>query len=968
MVGVGSRRSRSRRLVGRDAVLVRLESLVEESAAAHQPVTVLIEGPAGIGKTRVLDELTARLGERADVLVGHCVALGVQTLPFAPLVDLLGELVRREGAAAVRRWAGPAADELGRLAPALSGELAPLDSGASSSTRLYQALASLFRALADRRPLVLVLEDMHWADRSTRELVALLARQQHADIVLVVSVRTDESPVPPGLAGYLAELVRRTDHRVVIQPLTREEQARQVSDILGVPPRTQLLDQIYARAEGNPFFAEELLALGVDDQLPSTVRDLLLARLESLPPATRQVLRTACLVGREVPFPLLEAVVDVKDERLEVALREAVEAHVLQPDGNILVFRHALLQEAIAASLLPSEAARAHRRLAETLTRSPELAGRRYGGVAGRLARHWDAAGESAQALVASVAAGREASNALAFAESLDHYQRALELIQVVPDAERLLDIPRARLLRWIAEVAHLAAHPDQATALIREAIECVDPDDEHLRGWLHERLGRYLWMSGDGQGALVAYQQAVDLVPAEPATRARAAVLSGLSQILMLADRNAESEERARQAIAVAQQIPDGRSIEGHARCNLGVDLAMTGRVEEGIAELRTAIRIADEELDDVDENARALVNLGTALWVAGRVSEAAEVALESVRVGDELGLRRRKGVWCRCDAALMLALVGRSDGIGPLVEEIRELNPQGIDAIRVDLVEGLIRLRQGDLERARLLLERARAAGHRLLDPQLLGPLYAGLAETALGQGDVAGASAVLADAWALEPETWHPVFAVPLLAVGVAVALRDAPPRPEEARELLRRATALAAGLGWSPPLVEAELAGARAELADDLGSWEAAAGHWDRLGDRYRAAAARIRAAQAVLARGGDRQTAAALLESAVAEARAIDALGLVVLADDLGRRSRLRLVTDDTRDNPHRLTARESEVLALVSQGLTDRQIGARLFISHRTAERHVSNLLAKLGVERRSELVAAAHREGLAGR
>ena len=947
-------------------MLARLESLVEDSATAHQPVTVLVEGPAGIGKTRVLDELAARLDGRADVLVGHCVALGVQTLPFAPLVDLLGELVRREGAAAVRRWAGPAADELGRLAPALSGDAVPSDSGATGSTRLYLGLASLFRAMADRRPLVLVLEDMHWADRSTRELVALLARQQHADMVIVVSVRTDESPVPPGLSGYLADLVRRTDHRVVIQPLTRAEQARQVSDILGVPPRTQLLDEIYARAEGNPFFAEELLALGAEDQLPSTVRDLLLARLESLSPATRQVLRTACLVGREVPFRLLEAVVDVRDERLEAALREAVEAHVLQPDGDALVFRHALLQEAIAASLLPSEAARAHRRLAETLTRSPELAGRRYGGVAGRLARHWDAAGEPEQALVASVAAGREASNALAFAESLDHYQRALELIQVVPDAERLLDIPRARLLRWIAEVAHLAAHPDQATALIREAIECVDPDDEHLRGWLHERLGRYLWMSGDGQGALVAYQQAVELVPAEPPTRARAAVLSGLSQILMLADRNAESEQRARQAIAVAQQIPDGRSIEGHARCNLGVDLAMTGRVEEGIAELRTAIRIADEELDDVDENARALVNLGSALWAGGRVHEAAEVALESVRVGDELGLRRRKGVWCRCDAASLLALVGRSDEIGPLLEETRELNPQGVDAIRVDLVEGLIRFRQGDLARARQLLERARDAGHQLLDPQLLGPLYAGLAETALGQGDVAGAIAVIADAAALDPETWHPLFSVPLFAVGVAVALRSAPPQPEAARDLLRRATAVTARLGWIPPFVEAELAGAQAELADDSAAWETSAGHWDRLGDRYRAAAARVRAAQAVLARGGDRQTAAALLESAVVEGRQIGALGIVALADDLGRRSRLRLVTDDTRDNPHRLTARESEVLALVSQGLTDRQIGARLFISHRTAERHVSNLLAKLGVERRSELVAAAHREGLA--
>ena len=965
-VGVGGRRSRSRLLVGRDEVLERLEALVAETATSSRPVTVLVEGPAGIGKTRVLDELAARTGDRARVLIGHCVALGEQTLPFAPLVDLLGELVRREGVAAVRRWAGPAADELGRLVPALTGDTPPSDNATTGSTRLYQALTSLFRALADERPLVVVLEDLHWADLSTREMVVLLARQQHGNMVIAVSVRTDESPVPPGLAGYLADLVRHTEHRVALTPLTREEQARQVSDILGVPPHTRLLDDIYARAEGNPFFAEELLALGDDDQLPGTVRDLLLARLESLQPATRQVLRTASLVGREVPFRLLEAVVDVTGERLEAALREAVQAHVLLPDGDALVFRHALLQEAIVASLLPGEAARAHRRLAETLTASPVLAGHRYGGVAGRLARHWDAAGEPRQALVASVAAGREASSALAFAESLTHYERALALVQVVPDAERLLAVPRARLLRWIAEVAHLAAHPDRATALVREAIDCADPGDEHLRGWLHERLGRYLWMSGDGQGSLDAYEEAVRLVPPEPPSRARAAVLSGLSQILMLADRNSESEERAREAIEVAQQVPDGRSVEGHARCNLGVDLAMSGRVDEGIAELRTAIRIADEELDDVDENARALVNLGSVLWVAGRLHEAVEVALESVRVGDDLGLRRRKGIWCRCDAAQMLALVGRLDDAGRLLDGARELDPQGIDAIRVDLVDGQLLLRRGDLDRAQRTLERARAAGHRLLDPQLLGPLYAGLAETALARGDVPEATVVLADAEAQSPETWHPAFAAPLLALGVAAALRSTPARSDRAQQLLDRAEAAVGRLGWRPPLVEAELAGARAEQADDGDAWTRAAEHWDALGDRYRAAESRVRGAQALLASGGDRQAAAALLESAVAESRSIGAHGILALAEDVGRRSRLRLVADPGA-NPYRLTPRESEVLGLVSQGLTDRQIGTRLFISHRTAERHVSNLLAKLGVDRRSELVAAAHRESLAG-
>ena len=373
-----------------------------------------------------------------------------------------------------------------------------------------------------------------------------------------------------------------------------------------------------------------------------------MARLETLTPATQQVLRTASVIGRTLPHLLLEAVVDLSGDRLEEVLRSAVQVHVLRADDGELSFRHALLQEAVAASLLPGEAARTHRRIAEALTQNPELAGQ-GALVAGRLARHWAEAGDTAQALVASVAAAQEACDALAFAESLPHYERALELIDAVPNAEELLGLPRARLLHWAAEVAHLAAHPDRATELVREAIARVDPDDRHLHGWLHERLGRYLWMSADSREALTSYERAVAIVPAEPPTRGRAAVLSGLSQMLMLADRFEESEALAREAIAVAARIPDGRSVEGHARCNLGVDLAYTGRFEEAVIELRTARRIAEEQFDDVDDIARAMVNLHSVLFDHGHLEESAEVALESVRVVETLGLQRRKGVWSR-------------------------------------------------------------------------------------------------------------------------------------------------------------------------------------------------------------------------------------------------------------------------------------------------------------------------------
>ena len=541
-IEVGGSRSASRLLVGRDDDLARLESLVDEIVAGHRLGTVLVEGPAGIGKTRVVHELDARVQARGvEVVVGHCVAQGEQMLPYAPVVELLTELVRREGAAAILRAAGPAGPELARLVPALRAqEVSEVDS--SRASRLFQAFSTLLKNLSFRRPLLVVVEDVHWADTSTRELLALIARQQQGDVVLLLTLRTDESPAPAGLSRYLAELVRRCDHRVTLQPLSREQQAHQISDILGVPPHRRLLDDVYDRAEGNPFFAEELLALAQHDDagLPATVRDLLVARLETLSPATQQVLRTASVIGRTVPHRLLEAVVDVSGERLEDVLRSAVErARPARRPGRGCRSATLCSRRRSLATPAPRRGradAPADRRGARPRTRSWPGRERR---VAGRLARHWAEAGDPAQALVASVAAAREAGDGLAFAESLSHYERALELMRGRPRRRGAArPVPGRACSRPAAEVAHLAAHPDRATELVREAIARVDPEDRHLHGWLHERLGRYLWMTADTQGALASYERAVELVPAEPPTRRRAAVLSGLSQMLMLADR----------------------------------------------------------------------------------------------------------------------------------------------------------------------------------------------------------------------------------------------------------------------------------------------------------------------------------------------------------------------------------------------------------------------------------------------
>ncbi|SFS07152.1 regulatory protein, luxR family [Microbacterium sp. cf046] len=971
-------RAASRRLIGRQSELARLESLLKHAIEAPHAQTAFVEGEAGMGKTRIVMEFASRaeaLG--ANVLVGRCVLHGELILPYAPLVEVLTDLVRQRGVAGVVELAAPNAPELARWIPALDDAVSVPELNRASANRLFRAVRAIVDGLSKGSPVVIIIEDLQWADQSTVELMAILSSQLRGGTLLLFTVRSDETSAEPEVARFIAEAGRGSDRRVVLQPLTREEQALQLSDILGVPPRKALLDDVYARAEGNPFFAEELLALARDGDLPATVRDLLLARLEALSPATRQVLRAACVIGRRVTHRLLEQVADRSGPSLDAALRPAVEQHVLLTEqaGGLYMFRHALLQEAIAGGLLPGEAARLHERAAAALTESPELAGT-AGAAAGAIARHWDAAGDRPRALTSSVAAAREAARALAFSESLSHYDRAIALLEVVRDGDELLDEPRYRLLWAAAEVAHLAGRPERAAELIRAAIDAVDPAERHHHGYLHERLGRYLWMAADGVGALAAYQRAVELVPAEPETSWRAAVLSGYSQVLMLGGRFEESAALAEEAIRIAQTVPNARSIEGHARNNLGVDLAHVGSVDEGIVQLLLARDIAEEQFDDLDDIARAVVNLQSILFDADRIEEAAVVAIEGIAVVDGLGLQQRKGVWARCDAAEALLRLGRYPEAELLLDEAATFEPLGIDALRADLTRGQLHFRRGALAEADALLERAARNGARLLDGQLIGPLYATWIEVAVARGELDAAVAAAHTAQLALSDEEPAIYAVPVFVAAAAAAAarsrvdashaRDA----GSVREWVELAAAALARDAAAVPTTLATYAGALCELAESEGrecaaEWVDAAEQWARVKDPFREAQMRLRAAEALLALG-DRRAAAAQVRAAAVTSADIGAQQLMRMANRIAKHARVVLGDEPKPDaDLYQLTPREREVLALVAEGLTDRTIGSRLYISHRTVERHVSNLLAKLDAGRRAELTAIAHRHGL---
>ncbi len=968
-----STRVSSPTLVGRAEELRALRGVLDTVVAGGAACAV-VAGEAGVGKTRLVHELAPGTDD-VELLVGGCVEVGSDVLPYAPFVDVLHQLVARRGAPAVRELGGPTGDELARLVPELDPGAASGFTRASAS-RLYAALRALVAGLAADRPLVLVVEDVHWADRATRDILGLFARGLPPGALLVLTARTDEAAqhTPP----FLAALAAAGAVRIELDRLSRDEQALQLSGILGVPPSRARADGVFARAEGNPFFAEELVALGGDaGVLPAPVRDLLKARLDALPARTRRVVRAAAAAGRRVEHGLLARVVDVDGPTLDDLLRPAVDRHLLVPHGAGYLFRHALLHETVAATLLPGELARLHRALAEALVAEPALAGGTHG-LAGRVAHHWLAAGELARGRRASYDAAREAEQTLAFDEALAHYERILAL----PDDGAPLPVPRYRLLWDAAETAHLAGEGARAAELVGQAIACVDADQPHHAAYLHERLGRYSWMAADGEGAMASYRRAVELVPTEPVTTWRAAIISGYAQVLMLTGRFEESRQHAEEAIGLALQLPDGRSIEGHARNNLGCSLAHLGQVEQGIAELRTALRIAEEEFRDVDDIARALVNLHSVLFDAGRYAEGLEVARQAVEVVEHLGLQRRKGTWCRCDAADCLVVLGRLDEAEELLDEADSLQPGGVDALRVTGMRGLVALRRGHLDEAHDLLERTRTVGRRMHDGHLMLPFHAAMVATLRELGRTEAALATADEALGLpwgegDISYLAQLYAAAAGAAADAAVAARARRRPEEAvrwagtaERLVVRAEAATTHpehllLPAATALASARAERSRARGTPDAGAWADVARCWTDVGDRHRAASALLRQAEAELA-ARRRAAAVRALDDAHRAAGAVGAEHLSAAASALAARAGLPAQrAEPAAAGASGLSARERDVLALVAQGRTDRQIGAQLFISHRTVERHVSNILAKLDARTRAEVVAIAHRDGL---
>ncbi|MCQ4084338.1 AAA family ATPase [Streptomyces sp. RB6PN25] len=990
-----------------------LKALGAALARAHagEPQALLVGGEAGVGKTRLLEEFCAAAGAAgATTAVGGCVEIGADGLPYQPISTALRVLYRSLGDELARAAAG-FEDELARILPEL-GEAGREGRDEFGRARLFELTARLIERLSADRTLVLAFEDLHWSDRSTRELLAHLFRAVHrARVVIVATYRTDDIHRRHPLRPFLAELDRlRTAQRIELSRLSCDEVRRQMAGILQGEPDRSLVDRVFKRSEGNPFFVEELscnIREGCDSGISESLRDVLLVRVEALPEDAQRIVRVAAEGGSQVGHALLAAVAAMPDDEVNEALRAAVGANILLPsdDGDGYRFRHALVREAVVDDLLPGERSRINRRYAEALEAEPGLvcAPER----AARLASYWYHAHDASKGLPAVLEAAAQARRRHAFAEQLKLLERAMELWDDVPEEERRelrntgsaesyppcgchketadLQLHYLDLLAQAAVAARLSDSRDRGYTLVKRALKLVDCRRDPVRAaWFWLERSRLVIGLGRGDGC-EELARAEELVSGLPPSGVHADVLAQQAGWEMCYAPSDETIPKAERAVELARLV-QAEDVELNARVTLATLRVNAGEEQLGITELYE-LRERAERIGATRALTRAHGNLVHALEQIGRSAEAVQAAKTGLAVAQRRG-SRSSTAFLSSNLFDALMSLGEWDAADALLGTASE-GIKGGALAAIELRAAQMALLRGDHERAAERLAGCRGAfGPAGGEPQHAIPLAEAEIAVAAARGRHAEARARLVEALDAglatlghESYWWH------LLARGAATEAdaRGLPGMDEGRYEVLDRLARTARSLACVAPVWEAWSKHFTAELARARGEsqprhWAEAAGAFEPLERPYQLAQTRFRWAESLLARTGAREEAEELLAQAHETAARLGARPLREQIVLLAERARIRLAPPapsgkgaEIIDMPEPadavdpadsfgLTPRERDVLRLVAAGRTNRGIAEELFISPKTASVHVSNILAKLGVSGRGEAAAVAHR------
>jgi DNA-binding CsgD family transcriptional regulator len=984
-------------LVGRSAELARLRALLDDAASGA--VAALVGGDAGVGKSRLVTEVTGIAASQGfTVLCGQCAEIG-DSVPYLPFADAIRTALPEVEAAVKAR------PVLARLLPDGGADGGPeTDRAGLTRQQMFGAVLGLLAELSARGPVLLVLEDLHWADASTRDLLTFLLRMLHGERVAIIGTyRTDDLYRRHPLRPVVADLLRLPSvASVQLGPLSPSALTELLFSISDAPGRLSAatVNQIVASAEGNAYYAEELLAALSDPVgdnpagpgLPSGLAALLMSRVERVSDAAQQVLRAAAVAGRRSGDDLVRAASGLPDAAYDEAVREAVANQLLVPDGaDGYAFRHALLREAVYSDLLPGERTRLHGQLATLLSGRP--------GTAAELAHHSLASHNVPGAFAASIRAGDEARRLGAPTEAHRHYDQALSLWDRVDDAAAIAGVSRGRLglqsaasafaAGQVLRAVHLLRRVWQTLADPRAGITAGEDDPDMLRSHIGERLAYFLLESESSEAPAEALRVAGDTVgesPAEPATWYQARAMATYAMAFMINGDNASAREWAQRARDAAGG--EARWVAAEALTTLGQLSNREGDSDEASRMFAAALEQA-EGLQMFQVELRATYLLAEQHQTRGELAEAARFAQLGERRADSEGLglapygmdlrhlhfqaRFLLGEW---DQAQRLA-----DGFPARVTSLPEAVLSAM-ALFIDVARG-----NPAVEERRTWLEPFWGDGFVGYVARSL------LAERALWGGDTALAlahaeAAIHSDSWRADnPSVIRPA----------AVALAARADRAVAAR-LAGHADAEAAEVAAAKELLDIAHEGARyparpkAALGPEGRGWLAradaeyrrASGHntpeaWKAMlsafGPRYvyETARGQWRLAEALI-EAGRSEEALPIWRAAAATAVRLGAAPLSAALDALARRARLDPgpaavgavpAASGSEYLTESLTDRERDVLRLLTRGQSNRQIGAELFISPKTASVHVSNILAKLAVTNRTEAAAVAHREGL---
>ncbi|MBP2327393.1 DNA-binding NarL/FixJ family response regulator [Kibdelosporangium banguiense] len=924
-------------------------------AAGGRRQVVLLGGVAGVGKSRLAEYLAAASKAHGTrVLFGSCAALGSETLPLSPFISALRRLMRELGAEGVTA-AFPEGFRVECLLSQLIGTLP--DGEVSEYASVFQELITVVEGLSTNQPILLILDDIHEADPSTRKLLSALARTlDTARLMILATYRTDDLHRGHPLRSTLAELQRvRGVRQLSLDHFTRAETAELITHALGRRPSGETLDRIHTRSDGNAFFIKQLVQAESAGKtgLPDSLRDLLLGRVEQLPHPTQRIVQLVAMGGPWVSHQLVTAVAAVDQDELLTSLRSAVDANVLTSNDDGYDFQHALVREVVTDALLPGERIRMHHLYAAALELQPNLVPPEH--HAARIAHHWLGAQRPDRALPALVRAASVAARFHAYSEQLQMLASALDVLPSVVEPQ----VTRLELLEAAAYASWRAVENDQAQDYIDQALADADPviHTDRVAELLALR-SRTLLRRG-GQGALIAAQDAQRLaLPRRSPTYAR--VLEVLSAALTSEGQTEKAQEVSQQAVRLAVELGD-QELEVAARSTAGLAFSHLGQHELAVIELRRAQEVAGSR-GDMAGLTRACVNLSMELWAYGRHEEAISVASAGMHAARRAGLARSSGMYAITNLASSLMAIGRWDTAEHVLTEALEERPCDVYRAYPHLVLAELAVGRGDSAAAHehhavaseTLSIRAGRSEARL-------PLARLAAEIALLENRIEDAQDIIGAVLNGFHVTGQSVTSAwPLLttAARVEVQARAQDVGPDTSRLLTRIAATLSTNAtSWHAAALQvtAELASVQAPSPQ----WYAVAAAWEHTNEPYPTSYARLRAAEAA-AVAGNRADAQRWLTAAAKDARP---LGQTPLLREIDR------LTSQTRTEEPKLglTPRETEVLRLLAEGLPNKMIAERLVITEKTVSVHVSRILGKLAACNRTHAAAMARRLGLLG-